>query len=214
MDRSFSTVKNLRTRQCAESYCQTFINYKFTYCAQHDKARPRVGVRVRETLVAHALTAAGLQWSSWDKQLPESSCGRYRPDFLFELDTHVVVVEVDEYQHARPGYSCDNARMLDIYGACGGLPVVFIRFNPDEYSLGGEPQTGPDFESRVAVLVDHARSALAVPPSHPLTITRLYYDNAGTQVADNSWVDPAVPGFVEHSFAPIEIVQPCSSGIC
>ena len=47
---------------------------------------------------------------------------------------------------------------------------------------GGEPQTGPDFESRVAVLVDYARSAMAAPPPRPLTITRLYYDNAATEV--------------------------------
>lgn len=109
-------------------------------CTGCDTSGSRTHSRVREKQVAKWLSDAGLHWAAWNKQLPETSCGRYRPDFVFEAGTHAVILEVDEFEHARPGYACDNRRMLDVYNAYGGTPVVFVRYNPDTPQMGDGPR--------------------------------------------------------------------------
>lgn len=72
-------------------------------------------------------------------------------------------------------YSCDNRRMLDIFNAYGGLPVVFIRWNPDAFKLAG--QTARRLvKTRLADLEKQLRACLAAPPQQLLTIHRMFYD--------------------------------------
>jgi hypothetical protein len=56
----------------------------------------------------------------------------YRPDALFRMSTHAIVVEVDENQHR--GYDAieEIIRVKKIQEDVG-TPVIFIRFNPDKY---------------------------------------------------------------------------------
>ena len=60
-------------------------------------------------------------------------CSRRRPDLLLDLGYQVVIVEVDENQHERYDCSCENRRLMEISQDVGHRPMVFIRFNPDEY---------------------------------------------------------------------------------
>ncbi len=168
----------------------------YDYCAQHDTENRR-DTRVREFQVANHLRDAGLHWTTWNKQVAETACGRYRPDFTFELPTHVVIVEVDEYQHAKPGYVCDNARMMDLCGSYGGVPVVFIRFNPDPFELRSV-QARVTMKARLDTLVHQLQAALAQPPPHVLTIIRLFYDSPAGHLVTCSRVSPDDPLFVEH----------------
>lgn len=138
----------------------------------------------------------GLAWSSWNKQLTETACGRYRPDFVFEAPTHAVMVEVDEHQHARLGYACDAVRMLDIYNSFGGLPIVFVRFNPDEFTVDGERGRVP-WSQRLAALDSAVRGQLSAPPARPLVITRLFYDSV-EELTQTTWADPCDPTFTER----------------
>jgi hypothetical protein len=59
-------------------------------------------------------------------------CGNYRPDILIDCNTHFIVVEVDEHQHDSYDSNCEMARMNNIYISLG-LPVVFLRYNPDAF---------------------------------------------------------------------------------
>ena len=189
---------DLRSRRCAFPECDLLTKGTHKYCASHDTERRRK-TRVRENQVANYLRDQGFHWTSWNKQVQETACGRYRPDFAYELNTHVVLVEVDEFQHARPGYSCDAARMLDIFGAYGGQPVVFIRFNPDAFKLGGVTKR-MKFPTRLRALDTQLRAALAQPPPCQLTIVRLFYDDPQGTVSV-SWVAPDDPSFTEHPIA-------------
>ena len=58
-------------------------------------------------------------------------CSLRRPDIFFDLLTHVVIVEVDEYQHQRYNEACECARINEIVSGIGGKSVIFIRYNPD-----------------------------------------------------------------------------------
>lgn len=181
---------------CKHPDCPTITNGYHEFCATHDTESKRK-TRVRENQVANYLRNNGMHWTAWNKQLPETACGRYRPDFAYELATHVVIVEVDEMQHARPGYGCDNARMLDVFGAYGGLPVVFIRFNPDAFALGGQTKR-VWMHTRMAALKKQLRAALDAPPRHALIITRLYYDQPDDRTVVTTCVDPTDPSFTER----------------
>lgn len=184
----------LYARRC-EACGITYLKGHHTVCASCDTSGTRPS-RVREKQVAKWLLDAGMRWTSWDKQLPESSCGRYRPDFTFEVATHVVVLEVDEFEHARPGYECDNRRMLDVYNAYGGMPVVFVRYNPDTPEIDGRRRAMPS-QRRKGLLVSEVCAALRAPPVHPLSIVRVMYSGRG--VVQRSWVDPYDARFTEHA---------------
>ena len=191
-------AENVVNKKCAFDGCdvQVSLRYKYSFCAAHDTERKR-NTRVRENQVANYLRDQGLHWTAWNKQVAETACGRYRPDFVYELDSHVVVVEVDEQQHAKPGYACDAARMLDIFGAYGGTPVVFLRFNPDGFKIGGVTKR-TTLPTRLRQLETQLRAALEQPPPRQLTIVRLFYDDPQGTVAA-SWVSPDDPSFIENS---------------
>jgi hypothetical protein len=68
-------------------------------------------------------------------------CGRERPDIIYDFGTHFVDIEVDENQHR--GYhktnltKCETDRMKNITYSLG-MPVTFIRYNPDTYKMNGK----------------------------------------------------------------------------
>jgi hypothetical protein len=71
-------------------------------------------------------------WHS-DKQVKEG-CSKRRPDLLLDLGYQVIIVEVDENQHIDYNCSCENKRLMELSQDLGHRPIVFIRFNPDDYS--------------------------------------------------------------------------------
>jgi hypothetical protein len=67
-----------------------------------------------------------------DKKVADG-CSKRRPDLLCDLGDQVVVVEVDEDQHEGYDCTCENKRLMEISQDIGHRPLVFIRFNPDDY---------------------------------------------------------------------------------
>jgi len=62
-------------------------------------------------------------------------CHLYRPDFVFDMGSHTIVIELDENQHRAYDTSCDNKRLMSIFQGLGSRPMVMIRFNPGKYDL-------------------------------------------------------------------------------
>tara|TARA_B100001094_G_C17954525_1_gene682283 strand:+ start:27 stop:890 length:864 start_codon:yes stop_codon:yes gene_type:complete len=85
-----------------------------------------------------------------------SNCGMIKPgndkdtgyekEMGWDFDTHKIYVEVDENQHrshSKTGY-CRRGelnRMINIFQDDGGIPVLFLRYNPDSFTIGGKKQT-------------------------------------------------------------------------
>jgi hypothetical protein len=63
-------------------------------------------------------------------------CDRTRPDFLWDLGTHVVILEVDEDQHANRQEYCECVRMRNITESLM-RPTIFVRYNPDGFKQDG-----------------------------------------------------------------------------
>ena len=49
------------------------------------------------------------------------------------MGSHIIIIEVDENKHDTYDCSCENKRLMEISQDVGHRPIVFIRFNPDNY---------------------------------------------------------------------------------
>jgi hypothetical protein len=76
-----------------------------------------------------------LNWIA-DK-IVNGGCSKRRPDLLLDLGYQIVIIEVDENQHTDYDCSCQNKRIMELSQDLGHRPIVFIRFNPDDYKKDG-----------------------------------------------------------------------------
>ena len=91
---------------------------------------------------------------------------------LIDAHTHFVAIEVGELQHA--SYGCDeHQRMLTIAQDCG-MPTVFVRWNPDAWTMSGNEQLVP-IEARLDVLAEAVQRALSCPPTCGYFVDAVYY---------------------------------------
>jgi len=106
-----------------------------------------------------------------------SECSRRRPDMLWMLPGHAVIVEVDEKQHSQITPECECARICEITGSLGGLPFTIIRYNPDEIKNQGFPvEIGT--QERLAKLEEVTKKELAtVPGKFEVKLIQLYYND-------------------------------------
>lgn len=123
----------------------------------------------------------GLKYESYDKAA-NSLCGRERPDFVFGCETHKVIVEVDENQHKRIPNGCELLRMYRVTSYYGGMPVFWIRYNPDSYkhlkSSDAAMTANRSTEFRLLELVRCVRKALSAesaPRSNNADYGRVMY---------------------------------------
>ena len=56
---------------------------------------------------------------------------------LLDLGYQVIIIEVDENQHTEYDCSCENKRIMELSQDLGHRPIVFVRFNPDDYEKDG-----------------------------------------------------------------------------
>jgi hypothetical protein len=70
---------------------------------------------------------------STDTIVDGGECGKERPDRVYDYGDKIVILECDEHQHRDRQCLCEQNRMVNIGQSFGGLPVHFIRWNPDDY---------------------------------------------------------------------------------
>jgi hypothetical protein len=93
-----------------------------------------VAFQVRHELRVKAmLDAFGFKYTIHNRVPNSTYCGLERPDFVFDYITYVVIIEVDEGQH-KPR-KCEWTRMFNLANTYVGIPVLFLRFNPDGFIL-------------------------------------------------------------------------------
>ena len=147
-------------------------------------------------------------YTSWNKEIlsaDPAACGKSRPDFTFITNASVIVLEYDEYQHKHEDPRCELKRMANIYLSYRGLPVTFVRYNPDAFKVGGVTLVTKR-ETREAVLLDVLKASLAnTDDSNSIVVHYVCYDipvggNHYVQThrftdigAYESWVEATVP---------------------
>ena len=63
----------------------------------------------------------------------QGGCSKRRPDMFIELQEQCIIIEIDENQHTNYDCSCENKRLMELSQDVGHKPIIFIRFNPDDY---------------------------------------------------------------------------------
>jgi hypothetical protein len=106
--------------------------------------------------------------------------GNSRPDWVWILPDRWIVLECDEQQHAGVQYSCERRRELQICNVAAGIPVNFIRFNPDTFKTGSKSSrvklSSDTIEKRHSVVVASVKSAVKHKTPKGLTFTKLFFD--------------------------------------
>lgn len=68
-----------------------------------------------------------------DKRI-QDGCSKRRPDLLLDMGSHIIIVEIDENKHTDYDCSCENKRLMELSQDLQHRPIIFIRFNPDDYT--------------------------------------------------------------------------------
>ena len=143
---------NLCERRCSNCNKIDILNRNgicINFCSLDEIDRVvKKRVKKHEEFICKLLDAE-IDIETYSKDSVEDSyCGKYRPDVVYHLGTHIVIVEVDEDQHK--SYRCtaygddiegrkkgENIRMFSIFQSFQTddivIPCIFLRYNPDRY---------------------------------------------------------------------------------
>lgn len=117
-----------------------------------------------------------LVYESHDKII-DTLCNYKRPDFVFDYPLFKIIVEVDENQHKTYPCECEQTRMIMIHQSFGGTPVIFIRFNPDNYEVNKD-QKKVLLKTRKTMLLKLLNEYKNVKEWNiPLSVIYMFYDN-------------------------------------
>ena len=126
--------------RCKTHLCSTRPQTKYDgycfYCFMHvfpDKPVCRNYKTKEYSVVEYVKTNYPHPWIA-DKIT--GGCSRRRPDLLLDLMDQVIIVEIDENQHIDYDCTCENKRIMELSQDLAHRPIVFLRFNPDEYQKG------------------------------------------------------------------------------
>ena len=126
---------------------------------------PKALTKRKELDVHQTLQKAGIEFE-YQKHLPFRSCGLGSEtawafiDFAILTIWGVILLEVDEFQHAAYDPSCDVRRDFD---SCASIALgsqqkaVVLRYNPDAFKIGGKTRYTTKKE-RQAKLIETIKS--------------------------------------------------------
>jgi hypothetical protein len=126
---------------CKAEWCETRSSLKYEgycmICFIHlfpDKPVTRNYKTKERTVIDYIFQKFPQNKYSWvnDKCIPDG-CSKKRPDLLLDLGYQVIIIEIDENQHTGYDCSCENKRLMELSQDNNHRPMIFIRFNPDEY---------------------------------------------------------------------------------
>ena len=180
--------QNLIERECVS--CKLIMvldkDDKCEFCVPHTFETNRLAKQ--NALMAY-LDYYGLTGESTDKVVNAGECGRERPDRVFDFGDKIVILECDEHQHKDRQCSCEQTRMVNISQGYGGLPVYFIRWNPDPYAPGIDTKKQESVEKRHKIVCTYLRDirrTIVTLPKGLLSVLYMFHDG-WTSLNDVEW---------------------------
>ncbi len=119
----------------------------------------------------------------------DGGCSRRRPDGFLDLLTHVIIIEIDENEHKSYDDTCNNRRTMELSQDVGHRPIVFIRLNPDSYTLNDKRMKGSfsltksgelkvvkkEFSKRLNSLIESVETYIIAKPEKTISVEYLYF---------------------------------------
>jgi EsV-1-7 cysteine-rich motif len=135
---------NLGVNICKTMDCDRRVSSKYKgYCllcyVRTFPDEPRVrNYKIKEGAVVDFVlsTFPDFTWHHDKRVLGGTS--KYRPDILYDTTDKTIIIEVDENQHRKYDLSSENHRLNKLVIDNQQKPIVFIRFNPDNYTINGK----------------------------------------------------------------------------
>jgi hypothetical protein len=127
---------------------------------------------------------------STDRAVGGGECGADRPDRIYDFGDKIIVVECDEDQHRGRACLCEQTRMVNIGQSFGGVPVYFVRWNPDDYAPKDHRKNPELLAKRHKLcgdLLADIKEGRAVVPAALVSVIYLYYDD-WSDLTKESWV--------------------------
>jgi hypothetical protein len=183
-----SDDENLIERPCI-SCNLPYILDKENKCENCNPASWITAHLAKQNALMDYLDVRGLKGSGTDKIIDGGICGKERPDRIYDLGNKILILECDEHQHRERVCLCEQTRMVNIGQSFGGLPVYFIRWNPDDYEPGSRKKQ-EDIKKRytlVGNLIDDINANKITLPNAFVSALYMYYDY-WTSLADEKWV--------------------------
>jgi hypothetical protein len=135
---------NVVSKTCKSEWCSTIVHQEkydgyCLFCYMNlfpDKPVSR-NYKTKEYAVVEHIKNKFPNHTWIADKIVNGGCSKRRPDLLLDLIYQIVIVEVDENQHTEYDCSCQNKRIMELSQDLGHRPIVFIRFNPDDYEKEG-----------------------------------------------------------------------------
>jgi hypothetical protein len=130
---------NVKHKTCKSEWCNTRPHEKYDgycmYCYMNlfpDKPVSRNYKTKERAVVDYVKTQfPDYNWIA-DKPISDG-CSKRRPDLMIDLGYQIIIIEIDENQHLDYDCSCENKRIMELSQDVSHRPIIFIRFNPDDY---------------------------------------------------------------------------------
>jgi hypothetical protein len=113
----------------------------------------------------------------------------------YDYNTHKIYIEVDENQHKSYCELGEQNRMKNIYMNDGGIPILFLRYNPDSYKTDGKKQhiSQEKRESELVKWVKYYRDVETLQ-GYDLSVQYLFYTDS-----DNTKLNKMDPYAMQNS---------------
>jgi predicted nucleic-acid-binding Zn-ribbon protein len=134
---------DVKNKTCKSNWCSTIVREKYDgyclFCYMNlfpDKPVSH-NYKTKEYAVIEHVKNKFSNYNWIADKIVNGGCSKRRPDLLLDLLYQIVIIEVDENQHTDYDCSCQNKRIMELSQDLGHRPIVFIRFNPDNYEQNG-----------------------------------------------------------------------------
>jgi hypothetical protein len=184
---------------CKTHLCSTRVQEKYDgyclYCYINlfpDKPVSR-NYKTKEYAVVEYIKTKFPEYNWIADKIINGGSSKRRPDLLLDMGVQVIIIEVDENQHMGYDCSCENKRLMELSQDLGHRPIVFIRFNPDDYedsgknisSCWGNDKKGicvvkkskiKEWSERLNKLDDQVKYWISNTTGKTVEVIQLYYD--------------------------------------
>jgi hypothetical protein len=165
---------NIVERKCKSCGLLGLLD-KNEHCETCDPNAFKIIQLAKQNMVRDFLLASEIQLEEIDKIIDNGVCGKERPDFRIDCDTHILIIEVDEHQHSERPCECEQTRMVNI-SQSNGMPTIFIRFNPDPYKVKKKGQKMVGTSKRLEHLLEWIKYYKSHQPTDFLSVMYLYFN--------------------------------------
>ncbi|QIG60072.1 hypothetical protein [Dishui Lake large algae virus 1] len=185
-------------KYCQE--CNTIINVNSfkPYCKNCynniylDTSSSSINVKERD-VAKHVLESIDGYSIILDQRI-KGGYSKHRPDILIDLDTHIMIVEIDEEQHRVYSKINEDRRLLELYKDGRNRPLYVLRFNPDSYiDKNGTSISScwkhskyngcvirndkiDEWKNRLDILIDYMLAGICLELDKDIEVKYLFYD--------------------------------------